>query len=492
MNLAKKFYQAAAQRPNDVAIYYGDDCVTYSLLAEQSLQIAKALIERYQVKKGDRIGLLMRNRPEFIPSLFGILSADAVVVPINVFLKPYEVSYIVNDAGIKVLITEDSLKETARKVCAECEGLKVLTIDGSLNATGELKSVLETTAAEQDLAIIIYTSGTTGHPKGAMLSHNNLLENVQSCYEALDLTVEERIAVILPMFHSFMMTVGILLPLFSGASIALIKSVHPIKNMLEELIARRATLLPAMPQVFRAFIHPSVPQQLPLRLCVSGSAPLPFDTLEQFNKKFQFPLIEGYGLSEASPVCSVNPIKGPWKAGSIGVPIPRVEMSIQDENGNHLPPGVVGEVCVKGGNVMLGYWNKPEETAKAFRNGWLLTGDVGYRDHQGYFYITDRKKDMLLVNGNNVYPREIEEVILTFPGIKEAAVIGRPDPRRGEQPVAYISPVEGQQINHDELIKFLRHRLADYKVPKRIITLAELPHNATGKILKTELRTRND
>ncbi|MGB9601790.1 MAG: AMP-binding enzyme, partial [Limisphaerales bacterium] len=190
--------------------------------------------------------------------------------------------------------------------------------------------------------------------------------------------------------------------------------------------------------------------------------------------------------------CSVNPIKGPWKAGSIGVPIPRVEMSVQDDEGNHLPPGVVGEICVRGGNVMLGYWNKPEETAKVFRNGWLLTGDVGYHDNQGYFYITDRKKDMLLVNGNNVYPREIEEVILKYPGVKEAAVIGRPDPRRGEQPVAYISPIEGKQVNADELIKFLRQRLADYKVPRRVITLAELPHNATGKILKTELRTRND
>ncbi len=492
MNLAKKFYSSALRMPDKVAVFYGNDCVKYSQLAGLSLRIGKVLKEKYQVKKADRVGLLMRNSPDFISALFGILSTDAVVVPINNFLKPYEISYIIKDAGIKVLVSEDSLTETIHKLCAVCDALKVLLTDENSGDAENIGTIPETTATEQDLAVIIYTSGTTGHPKGAMLSHNNLMENVSSCYEALDLSDDDRIAIILPMFHSFMMTVGILLPLFSGASIALIKSIHPIKNLLEELVNNRATLLPAMPQVFRAFIHPSVPNQLPLRLCVSGSAPLPLDTLEQFNKKFPFPLIEGYGLSEASPVCSVNPIKGPWKAGSIGVPIPRVEMSVQDDEGNHLPPGVVGEICVRGGNVMLGYWNKPEETAKVFRNGWLLTGDVGYHDNQGYFYITDRKKDMLLVNGNNVYPREIEEVILKYPGVKEAAVIGRPDPRRGEQPVAYISPIEGKQVDADELIKFLRQRLADYKVPRRVITLAELPHNATGKILKTELRTRND
>jgi long-chain acyl-CoA synthetase len=200
------------------------------------------------------------------------------------------------------------------------------------------------------------------------------------------------------------------------------------------------------------------------------------------------PLIEGYGLSEASPVVSKNPLHGVRKAGSIGIPIANVEMSLQDESGKLLGANETGEICVRGGNVMMGYWNQPEETRKVFRDGWLLTGDVGHRDADGYYYITDRKKDMLLVNGINVYPREIEEVIYHFPGVKEAAVIGVPDSRRGEQPVAFVSAAEGQTVDERTLHEFIRSKLADYKVPKQIIFLAALPKNATGKILKTELR----
>jgi len=200
------------------------------------------------------------------------------------------------------------------------------------------------------------------------------------------------------------------------------------------------------------------------------------------------PLLEGYGLSEASPVVSKNPLRGVHKAGSIGLPIPNVEMSVQDESGKLLGVGETGEICVRGGNVMMGYWNQPEETAKVFRDGWLLTGDVGHRDADGYYYITDRKKDMLIVNGINVYPREIEEMIYHFPGVREAAVIGVPDERHGEQPVAFVATAEGQTLDEKALHEFIRLKLADYKVPKKIVILPALPKNATGKILKTELR----
>jgi long-chain acyl-CoA synthetase len=215
---------------------------------------------------------------------------------------------------------------------------------------------------------------------------------------------------------------------------------------------------------------------------------LPGEILKEFTTKYPFPLLEGYVLSEASPVVSFNPIQGPWKSGSIGVPVHDVEVSIQDDSGNLLPPQQTGEVCVRGGNVMQGYWNQPEETAKVLRNGWLLTGDIGHRDEDGYFFITDRKKDMLLVNGINVYPREIEEVIYRFPGIREAAVIGRPDPRKGEQPLAFVAVNEGAAVDEKSLLQFVREHLADYKVPRRAIVLPSLPRNATGKILKTALR----
>jgi long-chain acyl-CoA synthetase len=227
---------------------------------------------------------------------------------------------------------------------------------------------------------------------------------------------------------------------------------------------------------------------LPLRICISGAAPLPGQILKEFEAKFHIPLIEGYGLSEASPVVTKNPLDRTRKPGSIGLPIPNVEVSIQDESGRQLAANETGEVCVRGGNVMVGYWNQPEATAQAMRNGWLLTGDVGYRDEEGYYFITDRKKDMLLVNGINVYPREIEEILYQFPGVKEAAVIGRPDPRKGEQAIAFVSANDGVALEESAMRQFLRSKLADYKVPRRIVVLPSLPRNATGKILKTTLR----
>ena len=298
---------------------------------------------------------------------------------------------------------------------------------------------------------------------------------------------EDRFAVLLPMFHSYMLTVGICLPLLVGGSILIIKSLHPPRNVLQEIFTKRPTILPAFPQFYRSLINAEIPGKLPLRICISGSAPLPAQVLHEFERKFRIPLIEGYGLSEASPVVSKNPLDGTHKPGSIGMPIPNVEMSVQDDDGKMLGPGAVGEICVRGGNVMMGYWNQVEESAKAFRNGWLLTGDLGCHDEEGYYYITDRKKDMLLVNGNNVYPREIEEVILQFPNVKEAAVVGQPDARRGEQPIAFVVPNEGANIDESALLKFVREKLADYKVPRQVIFTPALPRNSTLNVLKTEL-----
>ena len=268
----------------------------------------------------------------------------------------------------------------------------------------------------------------------------------------------------------------------------LVKSLHPVRNALQEVFQKQATLLPGIPQLYRSMVQAPIQGPLPLRLCVSGSAPLPAQVLQEFEAKFHIPLIEGYGLSEASPVVTKNPLDSTRKPGSIGLPIPNVEVSIQDDSGAELGPDQIGELCVRGGNVMVGYWNQPEETAAVMRNGWLLTGDIGYRDADGYYFITDRKKDMLLVNGINVYPREIEEIIHQFPGVKEAAVIGKPDPRRGEQPIAFVTPNDGVVLEEKVIQQFVRKKLADYKVPKRVLMLPSLPRNAMGKILKKALR----
>ena len=489
MNLATALLQSAAAHPERPAILWGTEQWTHRRLTEEAAALAEHLQTQLGVAPGDRVAIWLKNRPEFIIALFGVLFARAAVVPINNFLKPPEVAYMLRDAGVRVLITDASMNEGLPQLESSQPGLKVLLAEDfaglKAKSSGRIPAVGST---ESDLAVIIYTSGTTGKPKGAMLSHGNLLSNVESCRQRLQATESDRFIVLLPLFHSFMLCVGTMLPLLSGGSMLLVKSLHPVKNVLAEIIEHGGTVLPAIPQFFRALAAmPDLPA-LPLRLCISGAAPLPREILKEFHDRVRVPLREGYGLSEASPVVSNNPIDDTWKVGSIGLPLPGVEVLIKDDQGQTLPTGEQGELWVRGGNVMLGYWNQPEETAKSLRDGWLLTGDIGYQDADGFLFITDRKKDMLLVNGINVYPREIEEVLYQFPGIKEAAVIGIPDARKGEQPLAFLAADAGTTIDEKAVLQFLRSRLADYKVPRRVHLLAALPRNATGKILKTELR----
>ncbi len=494
MNLASAFAAVVTKQPEKTALFWGEQQFTYAVLWDQALGVAGRLRREFGLQPGDRVGLWLKNCPQFIPALFGILAAGGVAVPINNFLKPDEVNFILADAGIDVLITDAELGSHFRALAAVRSSLELLKIE-DLAANGAINSQTASNSAHRpvprnvnDLAVLIYTSGTTGRPKGAMLSHGNLLHNVESCRIVLRTVSGDRFAVMLPMFHSYMLTVGLLLPLLVGGSIVLVKSLHPVRNALQEILQRQTTVLPAIPQFYRTVVNADLPAPLPLRICLSGAAPLPVQVLKDFEAKFQVPLIEGYGLSEASPVVTKNPLDSTRKPGSIGLPIPNVEVSIQDDGGRELSPNQVGELCVRGGNVMQGYWKQPEETDKVIRNGWLLTGDIGFRDDDGYYYITDRKKDMLLVNGINVYPREIEEILYQYPGIKEAAVIGKHDSRRGEQPVAFIAPSDGAVLEEKDIQHFVRKRLADYKVPRRIVQLPQLPRNATGKVLKTRLR----
>ena len=495
MNLTGAFADSVHRQPQKIALFWGEREYSYIELWRQSIFIADQLQHRFEVKPGDRVGLWLKNCPEFIPSLFGILRAGAVVVPINNFFKPDEVNYILCDAGIDVLITDAELGAHHRALESARPHLKLFRVEqlegleaGSGNTASDVQNPSFPQGAESDLAVIIYTSGTTGRPKGAMLSQGNLLHNVESCRVVLQTVAADRFAVLLPLFHSYMLTVGLLLPLLVGGSVVLVKSLHPVRNVLQEVLQRQATVIPAIPQFYRSIVNAPIHLPLPLRICISGAAPLPAQVLKEFEAKFHIPLIEGYGLSEASPVVTKNPLDRTRKAGSIGLPIPNVEVCIQDDAGRELGTNEVGEVCVRGGNVMLGYWKQPEETAKVMRQGWLLTGDIGYRDAEGYYFITDRKKDMLLVNGINVYPREIEEILYQFPGVKEAAVVGKADPRRGEQPIAFVAPNEGVVLDEKALQQFVRRKLADYKVPRKVVILPALPRNATGKILKTTLR----
>jgi long-chain acyl-CoA synthetase len=488
MNLASAFAASANRHLKKIALYWGEREYSYRELLEQTLAVSGQLRSQLGVQAGDRIGLWLKNCPEFVPSFFGILETGAAVVPINNFLKPAEVNFILQDAGIDVLISDKELGAHFPALASARPSLKLWHVEELNRLNQENNEKREHHLPTGNLAVIIYTSGTTGRPKGAMLSHDNLLHNVESCRIVLQTVEADRFAVLLPMFHSYMLTVGMLLPLLVGGSMVLVKSLHPPRAALQEIFQRGTTVLPGIPQFYRSMVHAPIQPPLPLRYCISGAAPLPAQVLKEFEEKFKIPLIEGYGLSEASPVVTKNPLDGTRKPGSIGLPIPNVEVSIQNEEGRELAPNEIGEVCVRGGNVMQGYWNQPEETAKSMRNGWLLTGDIGYRDVDGYYYITDRKKDMLLVNGINVYPREIEEVLYQFPGVKEAAVIGKPDPRKGEQPVAFVAATDGTTLDEKAIQRFVKERLADYKMPRKVVIMPALPRNATGKILKTELR----
>ncbi len=325
-----------------------------------------------------------------------------------------------------------------------------------------------------------------------MLTHGNFAANVASCITALEETPRDRMTLLLPMFHSFMLTVCIFTPLSMGAAIVLIKSVQPFKLALKEMIRRRATVFVGIPQIFQALAQAPIPFYvhwlLNIRVAVSGAAPLPRETLDAFARKFRFPLLEGYGLSEASPVVSFNPIRGVRKAGSVGLPLPDVEVKIFDDNDVEVAVDHVGEIVVRGANVMQGYYNQPAETAAALRRGWLHTGDMGKKDADGYISIVDRRKEMFLVRGMNVYPREIEEVLYRFPNVREAAVVSRSDEKRGEAAVAFVVPVTGYDLSPAAIMQHCRENLADYKLPKEVRIMTELPHTATGKIAKLELK----
>jgi long-chain acyl-CoA synthetase len=483
----ESFAAVAAATPKAIAVFWGGKKVSYAELQTHIISYASTLHTDIGIRKGDRVGILLKNCPEFIYALYGALMTGAVVVPINNFLKAPEIQHIATDADLKCLITSSDFDEITHVL----QGPSIVAL-AQLEKPATAHGIVWPAVDPTDLALIIYTSGTTGKSKGAMLSHCNIASNVHSCICELDGTANDRLVLLLPMFHSFMLTVCIFTPLSLGAGIVLVKSVQPFKQAMKEIIRSRATILVGIPQLFQAMAQADVPfwlhWLLRLRLAISGAAPLAGETLTAFGRKYWFPLIEGYGLSEASPVVSLNPIHGVRKPGSVGRPIADVEVKILDNKGRELSTGEVGEIVVRGPNVMVGYFNQPEATAEALRHGWLYTGDLGRKDEDGYAYIIDRSKDMLLVRGMNVYPREVEEVIYQFDNVKEAAVVARPDEKRGEAPVAFVVPVEGAKLQADEIQRFCRERLADYKLPREIRIVDELPHTATGKIAKLELK----
>ncbi len=454
------------------------------------------------IQKGDRVALYCINSVEFVVAYVGIIKAGAVVVPINLMQKPAEVSYILEDSGAKGLIYHALFEENASIQIESLPSLEFsICIDGSANADSWetfLKNDQPLPQPEfnplDDLVAILYTSGTTGKPKGAMLTHTNLVTNTQSVFSAMNWRAgQDRVLLVLPMFHAFAATVGMLTPLTCGCAMIPLPKFEP-EQVAKVIAAQQATIFLAVPSMYTVLLwlkEAHIGCFESIRFCISGGASMPVEVMRQFENRFQKTIYEGDGPTECSPVTCVNPIDGLTKAGTVGLPVPGVEMTILDESGKVLPLGEVGEIAVRGASVMKGYWNLPEETAASFMGEWFLTGDLGTEDEEGYFSIVDRKKDMVIVNGMNVYPRTIEELLYRFDPVVEVAVIGEPDPLHGENVVAYVV-VDKETVSAAELRAWCREHLARYAVPKKIYIVESLPKNAAGKILKRELRRQGE
>ena len=512
VTLGKMLEESAQRAPKKAAIKYGQHTflgfgkpiVTFHQLDASANKVARGL-RTLGVEKGDRVGIFGENCPEYIMGYFGIAKAGGIAVPINSFLTGSEVQYIANDCQIKVLFLSKKFLKTITPVLPQMASVKHLVVldDPAEGEHTPFARLLADNSAEplsievnaEDLAVFIYTSGTTGHPKGAMLTHRNLVSNVDSSIAALKVNQKDRILLFLPMFHSFTFTVCVLLPIRLGAQILLIGSVRALDEIKKAILFDRITLFVGVPAVYNVLA--SKPESTAtkvtkyisaIKFFISGSAPLPTPVIGKIEERFGSPLLEGYGLSEASPVVAVNPREGVRKPGSVGLPIPNVQVKIVDEDMHELPVGEIGELAVKGPNVMQGYYNLSEATAETLVDGWLLTGDIAKVDEDGFVYIVDRKKDMLLVRGINVYPREIEEVLYQHPKISECAVIGVPDESKGEIPKAFIVVKEGETMTEREVRDYCKEHLAAYKLPKFYEFRPSLPKNATQKIMKRDLR----
>ena len=497
--LLQRIDQAGSQFGDQPAILSDNGNLTHHEVKRLSSRVAQSL-EARGVRKGDRIALYAQNGPEFVVLYLGIVRAGAVVVPINLLINTPEIAHVLGDSGASgVLVQRSLLPRIQQALALACQLPFVVEIgetEGTLENLGSLLSesseppLIDYSPAE-DLVAILYTSGTTGYPKGAMLTHQNLAANTASVHLAMHWRSGlDRVLVVLPMFHAFAATVGLLTPLTNGSALIPLARFEP-DSVATAIHRFQATIFLGVPSMYAVLLR-LAPDKASLfqslRFGISGGAAMPAKVLESFEDKFHLKIYEGDGPTECSPVTCVNPIGGIQKPGSVGLPVPGVEMRIVDEEGRSCVDGEVGEIAVRGENVMKGYWNQAEATAEVMREGWLLTGDLGTRDNDGYFSIVDRKKDLIIVNGMNVYPRMIEEVLYGIASVREVAVIGEPDGLHGEVPVAYLACDPATDLDEKTLRLHCRSHLGRHQIPKRFVFMPALPRNAAGKILKRELR----
>ncbi len=493
-NLGEVLEKSAERFPEKAALYFDEHRLTYESLNRYSERFAQGLLNLGV--NNQKVAIFLQNSPEFIVAYFGINKAGSVAVPINTMFKQEEAEFILRDSGASAIVTSLTLLKNINPIKEKLGDLKyIILTDALVPGTINFDELIERSiikdvrpsVSKDDIAAVLYTSGTTGHPKGAMLTNANLISNVLSCISAIEVSHNDNVVCFLPMFHSFAWTVCVLMPVTLGASITIVDSLRPFRKLIRNVIKKKVTIFVGIPSIYHILSQMQIPavftQRIlkmidPLRFCISGAAALPVDVQNKFQEKFKVPLLEGYGLTEASPVVSLNPLRGKQRPGSVGKALKNIEVKTDK----------TGELLVKGPNVMRGYLNNPQETAEAINDGWLYTGDIARIDEEGYIYIIDRKKDMVNVRGLNVYPREVENVLLSHPLIKEAAVVRSFDKNKGEVPRAFIVLKEGvQNLSAQEIVHFCRGHLADFKIPKNIEFVGTLPKNSLGKVLKREL-----
>jgi len=499
-NLAGVLRESAAKYPDLPAISFMGNETSFLELETAANKIAHAL-SGMGIKKGERVAIYCINSPWFAAAYFGILKIGATVVTVNLLLHHSEVEYILRDSSARAVFFYEAFAGNMAAIRDNLPDLKELIVVGNPNGLEAVsyEEIIRVHPAEpveidvepeEDLAAILYTSGTTGNPKGAMLTHHNLLSNSSSVAYSLGISRDDVLLVVLPMFHSFAMTCCLITPIRQGARIAAVPKFDP-GLVIDTIRSTGATIFFGVPSMYILLLQlprEKIDSANSLKFGVSGGAAMPGAVMEQFEEKYGVPVYEGDGPTECSPVTSVNPIGGLRKPGSIGLPIRDVEMKIVDLQGEELPENSIGEIVVRGPNVMKGYLKLPKETSEAFFGEWFRTGDMGMKDGDGYFYIVDRIKDMIIVNGINVYPRHIEEVIYRHPDVAEAAVIGVPHQRSGEAVKAYVVLREGRLATAGEIRKFCQESLGNFEVPRHVEFVDKLPKSPTGKILKRELR----
>jgi long-chain acyl-CoA synthetase len=508
LNLATLLRQSAAAAPERTALVCGDAELSYRAVHDLAGRFAGAL-RALGVRPGQHVALLLPNVPSFTLAYFGAHYAGCPVVPLNVLFRPDEIAYHLEDSDAVALVVWEGLlpqaEEAFRRV-ATCKHLIACradardlqapqNVEGGHNLMallGEAAPVTDLPATmPDDTAVLLYTSGTTGRPKGAELSHFNMLHNAEYTATRLLRLSEETVALCcLPLFHSFGQTVMHNATLSAGGTVVLMPRFEP-QAALQLMERRKVSFFGGVPTMYFALLHQPGAERhdlSALRFCVCGGAPMPVEVMRAFDERHGVSILEGYGLSETSPVASFNVLDRPKKPGSIGLPLRGVEFRLIDDGGADVGAGEPGEICIKGPNVMKGYYKRPEATAEVLRDGWFRTGDIGVRDEDGSYRIVDRKKDLIIRGGFNVYPREVEEVLYAHPAIAEAAVIGVPSESHGEEVKAVLACKPGHAATAEEIMGYCREHLAAFKCPRLVEFRDALPKGPTGKILKRELK----